>query len=45
MEDTITISREEYELLKKFSEIDVNLLMQLIKSFKEIKNNEVIRVK
>lgn len=45
MEDTVTIPREEYELLKKCSDIDADLLMQLIKSFKNIKNNELRRVK
>ena len=43
MEDMITIPREEYEVLKNCSDID--LLMQLIKSFKDIKDNEVRRVK
>lgn len=45
MEETITISREEYELLKKNSDIDTDLLIKLIKSLKDIKNNDVIRVK
>ena len=45
MEDTVTISKDEYELLRKCSEIDVDLLVQLIKSFKDIKDNKVIRVK
>lgn len=45
MEEMITIPRKEYELLKNCSNIDSNLLMQLINSFKEIKNKEVRRVK
>lgn len=45
MEETVTISKEEYEILKKCSDIDSNLLIQLIKSIKDIKNNNVIRVK
>lgn len=45
MEDMITIPKEEYEILKNCSEIDVDLLRQLITSIKNIKNNELRLVK
>lgn len=45
MEDNITIPREEYEILKKSSNIDTDLLMQLIRSLKDIKCGRVRRVK
>ena len=45
MEDMVSIPREEYEILKNCLDIDADLLKQLIESFKEIKNNEVRRVR
>jgi len=45
MENTVTIPIEEYELLKNNSNIDVDLLVQLIKSLKDIKCNNVRRTK
>lgn len=45
MEDTVTISKEEYEILKRSSSIDSDLLMQLIKSLKDVKCGRIRRVK
>ncbi len=45
MEDTITISKQEYNKLKMQSNIDVDLLTQLMESFKDIKQGRVRRVK
>ena len=45
MEDTITISKQEYNKLKMQANIDVDLLMQLMESFKDIKQGRVRRVK
>lgn len=41
----IKIPRDEYERLKMQSNIDVDLLKQLVRSIKEIKEGKVIRVK
>jgi len=45
MEDTVTISKEEYERLKSQANIDIELLEQLVSSFKNIKEGRIIRVK
>jgi len=45
MEDMINISKKEYERLKMQSDIDVDLLKQLVRSLKDIKEGRVIRVK
>lgn len=45
MEDTVTISKEEYDKLKSQANIDVELLEQLISSFKDIKEGRITRVK
>ena len=45
MQETITISKEEYELLKKQSKIDLDLLKQFVESFKDIKEGRIRRVK
>lgn len=45
MQETVTISRAEYELLKKQSKIDVELLEQFIESFRDIKEGRIRRVK
>ncbi len=43
--ETITIPREEYERLKMQANIDIDLLKQLISSFKDISGGRVRRVK
>jgi hypothetical protein len=43
--DTITITRHEYENLKSQAEIDVDLLKQLMESFKDIKEGRIRKVK
>ena len=45
MEDMIKIPKEEYERLKMQADIDVDLLKQLVRSVKDIKEGRVIRVK
>ena len=41
----INISKDEYERLKMQANIDVDLLKQLVRSVKDIKEGRVIRVK
>ncbi len=43
--ETITISREEYERLKRQANIDVDLLQQFLQSFKDIKEGRIRRIK
>ncbi len=43
--DNVTITREEYNKLKMVANIDVDLLKQLMESFKDIKEGRVRRVK
>ena len=43
--ETVTISKEEYELLKKQSQIDLDLLKQLLEGFNDIKEGKIRRVK
>ena len=43
--DTVTIPRHEYEELKMRAEIDVDLLKQLMESFRDIKEGKVRKVK
>ena len=43
--ETITITKEEYEKLKSQANVDVELLEQLMDSFKDIKEGKVRRVK
>ena len=43
--ETVTISKEEYEKLKKEANIDVDLLKQFLESFKDIKEGRIRRVK
>lgn len=43
--EEITIPREEYERLKMQANIDLELLKQLMRSFKDIKFGRVRRVK
>ena len=45
MQNTVTISKAEYALLKKQSKIDVELLEQFLESFMDIKEGRVRRVK
>jgi len=44
-QETITITKEEYEKLKNQANIDVELLTQLMDSFKDIKAGRVRRVR
>ena len=41
----ISIPKDEYERLKMQANIDMNLLMQLVRGIKDIKDGKVIRVK
>ena len=41
----ISIPKEEYERLKMQANIDIDLLKQLVRSVKDIKEGKVIRVK
>ena len=43
--EMIRIPKDEYERLKMQANIDMNLLRQLVKSLKDIKEGRVIRVK
>ena len=43
--ETVTIPKEEYELLKKESKLDLNLLKQFVESFRDIKEGKIRRVK
>lgn len=43
--ETITIPKQEYEKLKMQANIDVDLLKQLIDSFKDIKEGRIRKVK
>lgn len=43
--DMISIPKDEYERLKMQANIDLDLLKQLVRSVKDIKEGRVIRVK
>lgn len=43
--EMVKIPRDEYEKLKMQANIDVDLLKQLVRSLKDIKEGKVIRVK
>jgi len=43
--EMISIPRNEYERLKMQANIDIDLLKQLVRSVKDIKEGKVIRVK
>ena len=45
MEEMITIPKREYEKLKTQANIDVELLEQLMESFKDIKEGRIERVR
>ena len=44
-QEMIQISRQEYEELKKMTEIDKELLQELVQGLKDIKEGKVIKVK
>ncbi len=44
MENTITISREEYERLKRLERIDLELAEQFKKSLEDVKKGRIKRV-
>ena len=44
-QEMIQISRQEYEELKKMTEIDEELLQELVQGLKDIKEGKVIKVK
>ncbi len=44
-QETVTIPKEEYQNLKRQAQIDMDILQQLISSFKDIKEGKVRRVK
>ncbi|MEK6891773.1 MAG: hypothetical protein AABX25_01185 [Nanoarchaeota archaeon] len=43
--ETITISKQEYENLKKKADIDENLLKDLIQGLKDVKEGRIKRVR
>ena len=43
--EMVKVPKSEYELLKRRADIDVDLLKQLISSFKDIKEGRIRRVK
>ncbi len=43
--ETITIPKQEYELLKKQARIDLDILQQLVSSFRDIKEGKVRQVR
>ena len=45
VQDTVTIKRAEYDKLKRQANIDMDILQQLLSSFKDIKEGRVRRVK
>jgi hypothetical protein len=42
--ETITISREEYDRLKKLEKVDHDLIGQLVESLEDAKNGRIRRV-
>ena len=42
--DTVTISRVEYERLKKLEKVDHDLIAQLVESLEDAKNGRIRRV-
>ena len=45
VQNTVTIKRAEYDKLKRQANIDMDILQQLLSSFKDIKEGRVRRVK
>ncbi len=43
--ETVTIPKKEYEKLQKQAKIDMDIINQLMSSFKDIKEGRVRRVK
>jgi len=43
--ETITITRKEYEELKRKADVDEELLQELVQGLKDIKSGNVVRVK
>lgn len=43
--ETVTIPKEEYDLLRKQAKIDVDILQQLMRSFQDIREGRVRRVR
>ncbi len=43
-QETVTISKTEYDRLKKLEEVDQSLLNQLVESLKDIKAGRVKRI-
>jgi hypothetical protein len=43
--EMIKVPKDEYEKLKMQANLDIDLLKQLVRSLKDIKENRVIRVK
>ena len=43
--ETVTISKEEYEKLKREANIDVDLLKQFLETFKDIKEGRIRSIK
>ncbi|MBI3037100.1 hypothetical protein HYY73_05130 [Candidatus Woesearchaeota archaeon] len=44
-QETVTIPKEEYQKLKRQSQLDMDILHQLMSSFKDMKEGKVRRVK
>lgn len=44
-QETVTLTKQEYELLKKKANLDLGILYQLMGSLKDIKEGSVRRVK
>ena len=44
-QETVTILKEEYEILKKQAKIDMDILHQFVSSLKDISKGRVRRVK
>ena len=45
MQETVTIPKKEYDDLKRQAEIDMDIVHQLVSSFRDIKEGRVRRVK
>ncbi len=43
--ETVTIPKEEYNLLKKQAKVDMDILQQLMSSFQDIRAGRVRRVR
>lgn len=43
--ETVTISKKEYQELKKKAEIDEELLKELVQGLKDIKEGRIVRVR